>query len=169
MVLGLPAVFRLRFSRSRVRFSILITLWKPYPYLWCHGTILIPFRVLGQITMMIYHSRHALSPQHLRLHMWCSSKHINHWHWHASTLLPGDTLFFPAVTFTHMYPINVLPIFYNKWANIYLRRCMITDQRKWNCGKTKYIAWKISATVRDGTWNNHAHFCGKWNLVSTSE
>ena len=24
---------------------------------------------------------------------------------------------------------------------------MITDQRKWNCGKTKYIAWKISATV----------------------
>jgi hypothetical protein len=38
MVTGLPAVFRLRFSRLRLQFLILTPAGKPYPYLRCHGT-----------------------------------------------------------------------------------------------------------------------------------
>jgi hypothetical protein len=58
-VTGLPAVFRLRFSRLRLRFLILTPAGKPYPYLRCHGTALTPSRVFNKAFHFIVSHSHT--------------------------------------------------------------------------------------------------------------
>jgi hypothetical protein len=58
-VTGLPAVFRLRFSRLRLRFLILTPAGKPYPYLQCHGTALTPSWVFNKAFHFIVSHSHT--------------------------------------------------------------------------------------------------------------